>query len=84
MRLGVARATLVAHRLHPAVLSPTRPRFLEEAEAKEESDADGRNVAELLWPAAAREGPVLASAAMASISSSAPYRRDKEARALLD
>lgn len=83
MRLGVARATLVALRFHPAVLSPTRPRFLEEAAAKE-SDADGRNFAELLWPAAAREGPVLASAAMASISSSAPYRRDKEARALLD
>jgi hypothetical protein len=88
MRLGVTRATLFALPLHPAVLSPTtRPRLLEEAAAKER-DADGRSEAELRWPAAARgEGPVLASVAMASISSSQPQLRTDETRqhaALLD
>ena len=76
MRLGVARATLAALPLHAAALSPTRPRFLEEGAAKER-DAEGRSEAERPCPAAAaaREGPVLASAAMASISSSSSARK---------
>jgi hypothetical protein len=47
----------------PAALSPSRPRGLEEAAAKER-DADGRTEVEAQWPVPASGGAVLASTAM--------------------
>lgn len=76
MRRGAARRAPVALPL-PAALSPSRPRGLVGAAAKER-DADGRTAAEGRIPVPASGGAVLASTvAMVSITSVTLLRMSK-------